>query len=67
MEFVDGDKENKANFLDSKADFYKMEGKITNAIKFYKKSLQIINEPPFPFHEETKKKLKECEETMEKE
>lgn len=62
LEIVDTDKnkENKACFLDSKGDFYKMEDNNTKAIEFYKKSLQLFNEPPFPFHEETKKKLKEC-------
>lgn len=59
---VDEDNKNKATFLDSKGDFYKLEGNKTNAIEFYKKSLQITDEPPFPFHEETKKKLKECNE-----
>lgn len=67
LEIVDGDDENKANFLDSKADFYKMEDKLTKAIEFYKNSLQINNEPPFLFHKETKKKLKECEDRKENE
>ena len=58
LEIVDKDNKNKSNFLDSKGDFYKMEGKITKAIEFYKKSLNITNK--LPFHEETKKKLKEC-------
>jgi len=62
LEIVDKEKENKARFLDSKGDFYKMEDNRTKAIEFYKKSLRLFNEPPFPFHEETKKKLKECKE-----
>ena len=60
LELVDESSKNKANFLDSKGDFYKMEGNKRKAIEFYKKSLQITDEPPNPFHEETKKKLKEC-------
>jgi len=67
LEIVDEDNKNKANFLDSKGDFYKMEGNKTKAIEFYKKSLQITDEPPFPFHEETKKKLKECKDRKQEE
>ncbi len=58
---VDHDDYYKACYLDSKGDFYKMEGNKSEAIKYYKKSLEIISETPFPFHEETKNKLKGCE------
>jgi len=61
LEIADEDNMKKANFLDSKGDFYKMEGNKSKAIEFYKKSLQITDEHPFSFHEDTWKKLKECE------
>ncbi|MEJ2251953.1 MAG: hypothetical protein P8Y97_20120 [Candidatus Lokiarchaeota archaeon] len=53
--------EDKANYLDSKGDFYKMEGNISRAIEYYKKSLEIEGDSEFPFREDTKNKLKECE------
>jgi len=61
LEIADEDNMKKANFLDSKGDFYKMEGNKSKAIEFYKKSLQITDEHPFSFHEDTRKKLKECD------
>lgn len=50
----------KANFLDSKGDFYKLANDFNKAIHFYKSSLNITNDPPFSFHKETQHKLNEC-------
>lgn len=50
----------KANFLDSKGEFYQLAEEYEKAITYYKKSLGFTHEPPYAFHEETKRKLKEC-------
>lgn len=58
---VENNDKDKANFLDSKGDFYKIEGNYQKAIKFYIKSLMLKSDPPFSFHKKTKEKLKECQ------
>jgi len=59
LSIVKENDEYKANYLDSKGDFYKFAGDYANAIKFYTKSLEIKRDPPFPFHEEIERKLEE--------
>ena len=49
----------KAYFLDSKGDFYQLASDYQNAITFYNNSLNYKHEPPYTFHTETLKKLKE--------
>lgn len=55
----------KACFLDSKGDFYQLASDYQNAITFYNKSLEYKHDPPYTFHEETLKKLKECQKQFE--
>jgi len=55
----------KACFLDSKGEFYQLASDYQNAITFYNKSLEYKQDPPFSFHEETLKKLKECQKQLE--
>jgi len=50
--------------LDTKGYFYQIEKKNDNSIAFYQKSLSFKNNPPFPFHEETRKKLNNCKEII---
>ena len=50
----------KANFFDSKGEFFQLQEKYYEAIKFYKKSLDHYTESPFDFHKETLQKLKHC-------
>lgn len=50
----------KANFFDSKGEFFQIQEKYYEAIKFYKKSLDLYSESPFDFHKETLQKLKHC-------
>lgn len=50
----------KACFLDSKGEFYQLEGKFKKAIKAYEESLEYNHDPPYIFYEETKTKLDEC-------
>lgn len=66
LEKVDVNDESKANYLDSKGDFYKMEKNYTKAIEFYKKSISLSNVPPWSFHKETKEKLREYIRALEK-
>lgn len=65
LEKVDDNEEFKANYLDSKGDFYKMEKNYKKAIEFYKKSISLSNIPPWSFHKETKEKLSECIKALE--
>jgi len=60
LEKVENDDEAKANYLDSKGDFYKIEGNYKKAIEFYEKSLLLKRDPPLLFHKETERKLNEC-------
>ncbi len=55
----------KACFLDSKGEFYQLVSDYQSAITFYKKSLEYKQDPPYNFHEETLKKLKECQNQLE--
>ena len=50
-----------ACFLDSKGEFYQLASDYQNAIIFYNKSLEYAHDPPYDFHEETKRKLTECQ------
>ena len=54
----------KACFLDSKGEFYQLASDYQNAIVFYNKSLEYKQDPPYAFHEETLKKLKECQKLL---
>ena len=60
LELVEKNDEFKANYLDSKGDFYKMESNYKKAIEFYKKSLSLRKDPLWSFHKETDEKLNEC-------
>ena len=66
LELVKNDDEVKANYLDSKGDFYKLELNYEKAIEFYKKSLLLKKDPPWSFHKETEEKLSECIAIIEK-
>lgn len=50
----------KANFLDSKGEFYQIQKKYNDAIKLYKRSLEYFSDPPYEFHKETLQKLQYC-------
>lgn len=54
----------KACFLDSKGDFFQLAGDFQNAVTFYNNSLDYKHDPPFAFHEETRKKIKDCEKLL---
>lgn len=60
LELVENNDELKANYLDSKGDFYKLESNHKKAIEFYKKSLSLKKDPLWSFHKETEEKLNEC-------
>jgi tetratricopeptide (TPR) repeat protein len=60
LELVEKNDEFKANYSDSKGDFYKMESNYKKAIEFYKKSLSLRKDPLWSFHKETEEKLNEC-------
>ena len=57
--------EQKACFLDSKGEFYQLANDYHNAIVYFNKSLEYKQDPPYNFHEETLKKLKECQKLIE--
>ncbi len=50
----------KAAFFDSKGEFFQIQEKYYEAIKFYNKSLDLYSESPFDFHKETLQKLRHC-------
>jgi len=60
LEKIKNSDEAKANYLDSKGDFYKIESNYKKAIEFYENSLSLKKDPPWLFHKETEEKLYEC-------
>lgn len=60
LEKVENNDEAKANYLDSKGDFYKIEGNYKKAIEYYEKSLSLKKDSLWLFHKETEEKLIEC-------
>lgn len=56
--------EHKANYLDSKGEFYELEGNYQKAIELYNESFSLKGDSPFEFHAETVEKLQNCKEKM---